>query len=406
MKKITYLILVALLYNTACGLSVVEKKDDAAEKIVQGNNAFAFDLYAQLKDTEGNLFYSPYSISTALAMTYAGAKNQTAEQMARTLHFAGTQAMFHPAFGKLVDQLNQQDQKGNYRLSVANALWGQKDYPFLDSFIELNKQFYHAGLENVDFIQETEKSRLKINQWVEEKTQDKIKDLIPQGALDDMTRLVLTNAIYFKGDWASQFDKAQTQDARFYVSPDTTVTAPLMAQKEKFRYARTDTLQLLELPYKGEDLSMLVLLPKEITGLAELEKELTVDNLAKWQKNMYNQEVEVYLPKFKMTSQFSLNDTLAKMGMSDAFKSGVADFSGMTGINNLFISAVVHKAFVEVNEKGTEAAAATGVAIAATSMPAPPPVFRADHPFVFMIKDNNTGSILFIGRVADPTKEE
>jgi len=401
--------------------------------IVNGNTKFAFDLYAQLKEQDGNLFYSPYSISTALAMTYAGAKGETAEQMGRTLHFTTVQKGpirattiepdgergrlilskddlimsipdLHENFGRLIGKLNTQGQKGDYQLSVANALWAHKDYQFLDSFIDLNKQHYKAGLENLDFIKETEKSRQTINQWVEDKTNEKIKDLIPEGALDAMTRLVLTNAIYFKGDWALKFDPAATKDTPFHISADKTVTAPLMYQKEKFKYGQMDALQILELPYKGDDLSMLVLLPKAKDGLANMEKELTADNLTKWQKQMRKQEVEVFLPKFKMTSEFGLSDTLAKMGMTDAFIAGKADFSGMDGTKELFISAVLHKAFVEVNEEGTEAAAATGVMIGLTSIPAPPPVFRADRPFVFMIKDNPTNSILFVGRVADPTE--
>ncbi|MCI0498516.1 MAG: serpin family protein [Planctomycetales bacterium] len=422
-----------------------EKKESAKELIVYANSQFALDLYAQLRTQEGNLFLSPYSISTALAMTYAGAKDQTAEQMAQTLHFSeyidpnapAWQESFHPVFGQLIEQLNKQGQKGDYNLSVANALWGQKNYPFLESFTALNNRCYHAGLENVDFVNETEASRLKINQWVEDKTQDKIKDLISAGVLDEGTRLVLTNAIYFKGDWASQFDKAATTEQDFRLSPHKTVKSPLMCQTEEFNYAENDLLQILELPYKGNDLSMLVLLPRGLdnTGkpveaeqpsvevirgkdrqtvaprvasynLAAVEQNLTADNLKTWQSRMRKREVKVFLPKFKMTRQFSLSQTLAEMGMPDAFEPGSADFSGMTGTKDLFISAVLHKAFVEVNEEGTEAAAATGVAIAATAMPLAPPVFRADHPFVFIIKDKTCGSILFVGRVADPTKEQ
>lgn len=415
MKNLIYLIVgAALLMNIAVGAK--EKKDDGAEMIVNGNNAFALDLYAQLKNNEGNLFYSPYSISTALAMTYAGARDQTAEQMAQTLHFPEckgsdspgwmrTTEQFHRAFGRVIDRLNQQGKKNDYQLSVANALWGQKGYPFLDSFIELNNQYYDARIKQVDFVKETEKTQKKINQWVEDKTNEKIKNLIPQGALNALTRLVLTNAIYFKGNWAEQFDKDMTKNADFFVSSDKTVTAPLMYQKEDFKYGQSDTLQLLELTYKGEDLSMLILLPKEKDGLADMEKELTTRNLAEWQKKMHKQEVEVFLPKFKMTSQFSLAETLEKMGMPDAFDVGKADFSGMTGNKDLFISAVLHKAFVEVNEEGTEAAAATGVMMS-LSMALEQSVFRADHPFVFIIKDNNTGSILFVGRVVDPTTGE
>ena len=416
MKQIiNHIVLAVVLLNATGVVFAKDKRDDAADRIVKGNTKFAFDLYAQLKTEEGNLFFSPYSISTALAMTYAGAKNETAEQMAKTLGFwhcpnfpseplTMPEIPFHPAYGRLINRLNTLGQKGNYQLSIANALWGQNDYSFLNSFVELNKTHYHAGLENVDFVKETEKTRQKINQWVEDKTNKKIKNLIPQGALDAMTRLVLTNAIYFKGDWALQFDTAETKDEDFYISADKTVNTPLMHQKEKFTYGQTETLQMLKFVYKGDDLSMLVLLAKEKDGLAGLEKQLTAKNLIQWQKRMYKREVRVFLPKFKMTSQFGLSDTLAKMGIPDAFGKA-ADFSGMTGGKDLFISNVIHKAFVEVNEEGTEAAAATGVTMSLTSMPAPPPVFRADHPFVFIIQDNNTNSILFIGRVVDPTKE-
>jgi len=404
MKKIIYLILAVVIFLTIPVQAGIEPWLQYNIDInVYGNMNFAFDLYAQLKKDDGNLFLSPYSISTAMAMTYAGAKNETAEQMSKTLYFWLNAGDLHSKFGDVITKFNKQGQKGDYQLSIANALWAQKDYTFLDPFIDLNKTHYKAGLENVDFVKETEKTRLRINQWVEDQTNEKIKDLIPQGALDAMTRLVLTNAIYFKGDWVLKFDAEATKDAPFYISSEKTVTTPLMYQKEKFKYGQTQTLQTLELPYKGDDLSMLVLLPKAKDGLAGLEKELTADNLTKWQKQMRKQEVEVFLPKFKMTSQFGLSDTLKAMGMPDAFDESKADFSGMTGKKDLFISDVIHKAFVEVNEEGTEAAAATGVMME-LSMVLEEPVFRADHPFVFMIKDNNTGSILFVGRIVDPTK--
>jgi serine protease inhibitor len=414
MKTIQILISAVLLFTSACSASdenntPENQEPETMQTIVDGNTSFAFDLYGRLKDTKGNLFFSPYSISTALAMTYTGADGITADQMQKTLHFPRflyrDSNPFHAGYGRLINQLNQQGQKGDYQLLIANALWGQKGYEFLDSFIAVNNRYYNAGLENVDFVNETEQARQTINQWVEDKTQDKIKDLIPQGALDAMTRLVLTNAIYFKGDWVQQFDKKQTKDAPFYLLSGETIQAPLMQQKEKFRYGETDELQLLELPYKDDELSMLVLLPKEKDGLEALEKQLTAENLAQWQKKVRKQEVQVFLPKFTIVSQFSLSHTLSAMGMPDAF-SGNADFSGMSGNKKLFISDVIHKAYVEVNEEGTEAAAATGVVVGLTAMPAPPPVFRADHPFVFVIKDNKTGSLLFLGRMMDPTKEK
>ena len=375
------------------------------EQLVRDNTAFAFDLYAQLKNEPGNLFLSPYSISTALAMTYAGAQEQTAEQMAQALNFSLPQAHLHGAFGYLIKQINRQAEAGDYDLSVANALWLQQDYEFLAMYLGLVSAHYEAALERVDFVRQTEPSRQRINDWVARQTEGKIEDLIPEGAVHRLTRLVLTNAIYFKGDWAQQFDPDKTQEADFTVSPDKTVKAPLMHQQDDFRYAQTDTLQILELPYKGKALSMLVLLPDKADGLAALEAKLNAENLSQWQQQMRQREVIVYLPRFEITSQFGLSDTLSAMGMPDAFTEN-ANFSGMDGTRELFISDVLHKAFVEVNEEGTEAAAATGVIVGITSRSLlQPPIFRADRPFIFLIKDNATGSILFLGRLADPTQD-
>ncbi len=368
--------------------------------VVEGNNKFALELYQKLQSQQGNLFLSPYSISTALAMTYAGARNQTAEQMAKTLDFP-IDERFHKTFGEIIKQLNTSGQKGAFELVVANALWGQKDYKFLPDYLALVKTDYDGNLEQVDFVTQTEAVRKTINEWVERKTKDKIKDLIKPGVVDRLTRLVLTNAIYFKGKWAKQFKPESTQDAPFTLLNGEKITIPMMSQKEHFGYTEINDIQLLELPYKGDSLSMVVLLPRRLDGVKDLEKQLNADNLAVWLGNIRKREVLVFLPRFKMTSEFELAQILGEMGMPDAF-SGNADFSGMTGNRDLFISAVVHKAFVDVNEEGTEAAAATGVVMRLTSVEAPPPVFRADHPFIFLIRDNHTGSILFIGRVANP----
>lgn len=427
MKILHTLILVVILFNTACAASDDRAHEDnppaaaeqtnrqtgeqtsdsdsaaAVEPIVTGNTQLAFDLYTHLKDTKGNLFFSPYSISTALAMVYAGAEGRTQRQMAQTLHFDRAGDSFHTQYGSLIDRLNEQGRKGDYQLLVADALWLQQDYDFLQDFLDTVSAHYEAALRQVDFVNAAEAARQTINEWTAEKTQGKIQYLIPQGALDTLTRLVLTNAIYFKGNWAAQFDKAQTKELPFYVTSDKTVTVPLMFQKEKFRYAQTDTLQLLELPYAGGDLSMLVLLPVEKDGLNELEKQLTAKNLTAWQKQMQKKEVRVFLPRFTMTSRFGLKPVLSQMGMPVVF-SDRADFSGITDIRELAITDVIHKAYVQVNEEGTEAAAATGIVVGITAVPAQPPVFRADHPFVFLIKDNATGSILFIGRVMNPIK--
>jgi serpin B len=371
--------------------------------VADGCNRFAFDLYARLKGAEGNLFLSPYSISTALAMTSAGARGETADQMAKVLCLPESGDEVHAAYGALQGDLNAAGEKGTFELAVANRLWGQKGYGFLPDYLALVEKKYGAGLEQVDFAGATEAARQTINAWVEKQTRDKIKDLLKPGVLDAMTRLVLTNAIYFKGKWAEEFDKKATQEEDFFLTPEKKVAAPLMHQKAKFGYFEGDGLQALELPYQGGRLAMVVLLPKAKDGLAALEASLSADKVAGWLGQLRRREVQVTLPRFKTTAEFSLKDMLVAMGMADAF-GGKADFSGMNGKKDLFISAVVHKAFVDVNEEGTEAAAATGVAVAAKSKPAPPPVFRADHPFLFLIRDQKTGAILFLGRILDPTK--
>jgi serine protease inhibitor len=371
--------------------------------VVEGNNAFAVALYGRLRNQGGNLFFSPESISTALAMAYAGARGGTASQMAKTLRFTLPPEKLHPAMGALLGDLNAAHE--GYRLSVANALWAQQGYTFLDDFLNLLKTDYGAGLNQVNFKGATEAARLTINQWVEQKTQDKIKDLLQPGALRSDTRLVLTNAIYFKGDWETQFDKGQTKNEDFHLSPAQTTTAPLMHRDGRFSYFDGGTFQILEVPYKSKELSMIVFLPKDPGGLPGLEQSLTDSNLQQWLRQLVSvSKVVVTMPKFKMTQQFELGSTLSAMGMPQAFSSG-ADFSGMTGHRDFAISEVIHKAYIDVNEEGTEAAAATAMTMRALARPAPqapPPVFRADHPFVFMIRDNRSASILFMGRMADP----
>ncbi len=377
--------------------------------VAQGNSRFALELYGKLAEAPGaegkNLFFSPYSISTALALVYAGARDNTERQMQKVLHFSLPQEKLHTVFGNIGTKLNERGEKGEYELNVANALWGQKGYKFLKSYIELVNRNYDAGLNEVDFAGQTERTRQTINRWVEKKTKDKIKDLIKPGVIGELTRLVLTNAIYFKGKWQFEFDKKDTKDAPFHTSSRNTVTVPMMYLKEKFKYYGNGSLQILELGYKGDDLSMVVLLPKEVEGVKKIEKELSFENLEKWLEKPREQELKVYLPRFTFTSEFSLANVLSAMGIKDAFSLPPADFSGMTGTKELFISAVIHKAFVEVNEEGTEAAAATAVVMMTTSMRSPLPIFMADHSFIFMIKDNQTGSILFMGKVCDPSKK-
>ncbi len=377
--------------------------DQAA--VVEGNNAFAVDLYAQLRKEDGNLFFSPESISTAFAMAYAGARGTTAAQMAATLHFTLPPEKLHPAMGALLAGLN--GPHAGYQLHVADALWAEQDYTFLGDFIKLTSSDYGAGFNKVDFKGSPEAVRVTINRWVEEKTEDKIKDLLPAGSVTPTTRLVLTNAIYFKGDWQAQFDKAQTKDEDFHLSATQTVKTPLMHLTSKLGYFNGGTFQAVDIPYKSGELSMVVLLPNDADGLPALEQSLTTANAKQLLSQLQpGSKIVLTLPKFKMTQQFQLGGTLSAMGMGEAFARNAADFSGMTGKRDLWISAAIHKAYIDVNEEGTEAAAATGIVMRSMAMqrPEPPIVFRADHPFLFLIRDNRSGAILFMGRVTDPTK--
>ena len=336
-------------------------------------------------------------------MAYAGAEGETERQMADVLHFELPEGRLHAAYGTLAAVLNAGTK--DYRLSTANRLWGQNTYPFHDEYLATTRDQYRAELARIDFAQ-TEQARQTINAWVEKQTAGKIADLIPPGVLEPITRLVLTNAVYFKGNWADEFPKGATEEADFHVTSDKTTRVPLMHQTDEFGYAESDGLQVLAMPYAGRDLSMVVLLPTDADGLADLEKRLTAENLASWTSGLGERKVRVFLPRFKMTSEFSLKETLQALGMTLPFSETEADFSGISSAEELMISAVVHKAYVEVNEQGTEAAAASAVLIAPRSAPferpEQPPVFRADHPFVFLIRDNRTGAILFLGRVVNP----
>jgi serpin B len=406
-SRITYLVvLVSLLVvsaRAAWGDTPPWPGNPDAPAVVDGNNDFALGLYKRLAQQEdGDFLFSPYSISTALAMTYAGARGNTETQMAGVLHFTLPQEQLHPAFAEIIGNLNDSQRTG-YQLSVANRLWGQEGYPFLPTFLNIPRDYYGAELAQVDFVRHTEQARQTINHWVEEQTQEKIRDLIPPGVLDEYTRLVLTNAIYFKSDWANQFAKELTVTAPFMATPGTELSVPTMHQLSRFDYAAFPTFQMLELPYADEELSMLALLPSEVDGLAGLEASLTSEMLGESIAQLQPRDVCVSLPKFEVTSEFKLSDLLASMGMAEAFVPGFADFSGMDGTRNLYISEVVHKGFVNVYEAGTEAAAATGVVVSLTSVPSDVVEFRADHPFLFLVRDNTTQSILFMGRVTSPS---
>ncbi|MDD1713106.1 MAG: serpin family protein [Methanoregulaceae archaeon] len=380
--------------------------------MAEGNNRFAFDLYSQLAKVQryssGNLFFSPFSLSSALAITYEGAEGKTAEEIRSVFYFPENDTARREGFSALNAGINSADPL--YALRTANALWAEKTYPFLPEYTGTAERYYGAKTANLDFIGHPEESRVTINTWVEDKTEDRIIDLIPSGVIDPMTRLVITNAIYFKGEWVKQFDKNKTADAEFRRAPGKTVTVPMMQRTDDdavFLYAETSDLQLLSMPYEqtaGKELSMVILLPRS-DDLTTTEASLSAVTLTTLQRAATPRRVMTYLPKFTLETKYSLPDTLSAMGMPTAF-TGNADFSGMDGTKNLIISDVIHQAFVDVNEEGTEASAATAVVVKLAAAPGgsgPIPVFRADHPFIFLIQENETGSILFMGRVMNPT---
>ena len=373
------------------------------KEVINANNEFAFDLYSELDKSEsGNIFYSPYSISAALAMTYEGAKDQTAKEMKSVFHFPESNVL-RPNFAAIYNDINKENDQ--YALKTGNALWVQQDYPFLADYMSRVEKYYGGKAANVDFINETEKTRQTINSFIEAQTNNKIKDLIPAGFLGPLTRLVLTNAIYFKGTWQWQFDEAKTQEQDFKVAPDNIVQTPMMRmdpEKTGFNYAQLDDLQILELPYKGDRISMLILLPKE--DIESVERNLTLKKLNEYKSEMAETKLDsIVIPKFEFDTKYFMKETLADLGMPTAFTEA-ADFSGMTGQRDLFIDFVIHQAYVKVDEEGTEAAAATAVGMKLTAMPEQTNDFIADHPFIFLIQDKTNGNILFLGRVVDPTK--
>lgn len=397
---------VSLAICLAMSVALAEEPSPTEKSVVAGNTLFALDLYSVLKSYEGNLFFSPYSISTGLAMTFAGARGTTETQMANALRFPLGPEGIHSAFADLQTRLRNVEDAGNVELRIANSLWPMIDSELLAEFLSLIKKDYGASITPLDYKRSPEAARVMINKWVEDKTEGNIKDLIGPKVLDAFTRLVLANGIYFKGNWENKFEVKQTRDAPFFVSPGKSVQTPMMTQTREFKYGELDAAQLIELPYAGNELSMLVLLPKEKDALPQIEDSLSDDNLKQWKDRLVKKEVRLYLPRFKMScGTFELNGALKSLGIRDAFDMKKANFAGMDGRpDSLYIASVLHKAFVDVNEEGTEAAAATGVAMKLKASPTPLPIFRADHPFVFLIQETATGSILFIGRVTDPTK--
>jgi serpin B len=370
--------------------------------VTSAMNAFTAASYNQLAGGGGNLILSPFNIATALSMTLAGARGRTAEEIQSVLrlHYDST---YDASLGALLAGLTQAGNSGGNELHTANGLWVQKGIAIQPAFENTLIENYHAPPTPLDFMANPEASRSQINRWTEEQTKEKIKDLFPAGSIDAQTRLVLTSAIYFYGKWQSPFVTSRTEAAPFTLPAGATTQANFMNQTARFGYAETPSAQVLEMPYAGTEMAFDVLLPKTLTGLPGLEKSLTLESLTGWLGSLTTRNVQVSLPKFRADSAFSLRQALSTMGMPTAF-TGKADFSGIDPKQRLAISEVVHKAFVDVAEQGTEAAAATGVAMRALAvrMPEPPVVFRADHPFLFLIRDTRSGVVLFIGRLMNP----
>jgi len=370
----------------------------ATEATVDASNRFAFELYERYSSDEGNILYSPYSISTALSMVYEGAGGETAEEIADVFHFIEEPSERRPAIASIYESLNGKNRE--YELHTANALWMQEDYPILEDYIDAVVSYYCGEADSLDFSGAPEEARVTINDWVEEKTNDRIKDLFPPNSISPDVVLVLTNAIYFKGDWLMEFDEESTSKELFHVSPTESVEVDMMGlQGKRLNYTGTDEMQILELPYTGKDVSMILILPNGI-NLADVESTLSYDELGVLTEGLEESVVNVYLPRFKLKTKYFMKGDLIEMGMPNAFTSS-ANLTGIAESDGLFIDKVIHQAFIEVNEEGTEAAAATGVVIP-RGYTQPNEVFRADHPFIFVIQDRVTGAILFMGRVAKP----
>ena len=411
--KVTIALLTAAAITAASIIPNTAQAEDAPVTFFSVPNALAeeinkmsLDLYAQLNEDGKNTFFSPLSISTAFGLAQQGAAGETADEMREALRISFTKDSDVIATGYefLMKSLNDRESEDAFKLHIANALWVQEGYGINDAYTKTAKDSFDARAEELPFQANPDESAAIINKWVAEKTADKIKNLIPASAITNLTRLILTNAVYFKGTWQSKFKKHATHDKEFHLLDGNSPKVPTMHQTSRFGYHETDTMQALEMRYKKCGLSMVVLLPKAKDGLSALEKELDEKLLAAvTAKLKQSRRVRVALPKWTVKTKYGLNAPMQALGMKKAFTAGQADFSGITEKEQLFIQAALHKAYINVDEEGTEAAAATGLMISATSVELDPPTpFIADHPFMFMIRDTKTGVILFMGRVLDP----
>jgi serpin B len=393
MQKISILLIIGLFYFQSFAQNNPQ---------TEGNTMFATNLYHQIKTEPVNLFYSPFSISSALAMTYAGAKNETLNQMSKTLYFPKNQVELHTNFNALINSLVNNESDG-VQLKIANSIWLQETMKINDEFLSINEKYYNAGIMPVNFLTDPEKSRLKINNWVEKNTNDKITDLLPDGSIHSETRLVLVNAIYFKGRWDKIFDKNLNTEEVFYVYKTCQTQATYMNNYINTMYFEDNLLSIVEIPYTGQKQSLLIILPKERYGLKDVEKVFEQKSLTEYFNKMIARRVNLSIPKFKTEATYDLKNNLSKMGMPVAFTNN-ADFSGITGEKSLAIDKIIHKAYIDVNEEGTEAAAATAVSMRKTSAMLDEVKCKADHPFIYLIRDNQTGTILFIGRLMNPNQ--
>jgi serpin B len=375
----------------------------SADMTAVASNHFAVDLYSQLRQTDGNICISPYSITNALDMASAGAAGKTQQQMLSVLHWTGSADGLPVAAATLTAQMLKSSANGP-KISIANALFSQSGYPFRQPFLDVLARQYHAPLQKVDFNGQPTQACDQINQWVKKQTHDLIPNAMQQSAITPLTRLVLVDAIYFKAKWQWEFLPTATEKQPFFVTGKEPVTVPLMSEKGSFDYMENDSLQAVSLPYIG-DYSMVILLPKKREGLADLESSLTAEGLSDVMTKLTQQEAQVYLPKFKMQGEYQLVKPLANLGMTDAFNSS-ADFSAMTSAEKLYVNSVIHKTYIAVDEAGTEAAALTAMAVGAMAMrvhpETQPMIFRADHPFLFVLRHRPTGAILFLGRISNP----
>lgn len=369
------------------------------------SNAFGLDLYAKLPQKTGNLVFSPCGLSCTLAMAFMGARNETASEMARIMHTPGGPETADLSFAQLMLTMGAKVST-QCEVSLANALWVQKDYPILPDFVSLVNTYYRAPAEPLDFTGAPAEACQRVTHWVLDKTKGRISGILDENALHPATRLVITNAVYFKSPWRQPFFETGTKPMDFQTAPGKVVQAPLMHQTQNFLYAETQDVQVLQMPYLGFDMAMVVILPRQMDGLAAFERTLSLKRIVDLSLMLQSMEVEVFFPRFRMECGFDLASTLKTMGMTRAFDLRSADFSGVSGAKDLFIDVVIHKTFIDVNEKGTEAAAASGIGIPMSALPSepppPPPVFKADHPFLFYIMDNQTGTILFLGRCMQP----